>query len=305
LKTSETSNQTGQIQAAERLRLLDFDDLYLLQSLQEGLTVAATAKLLGLTQPAVTQRLRKIERVFAEPLIERVGRYVRLTGEGRAICTKAAEALALMHEISSMPERNILTVGARHELALGWLWPVVMGLRQRHPEKIFNVTCGSPEELVRQLDTGVIDALITSSALPGRSNESFEVGEETYVFVASPADAPLIRKSPDLANFVLIDLDRSLPHLHQVPVAQRAALRFKDTWVVGSVAIMLRAVIAGAGVGVLPLSVAKEQIEAGRLCVIMPELPLSSDIYRLTYRSGTHMLAAIQLLASELQNKAI
>ena len=244
------------INATERLRQLDFDDLYLLQSLQEGLTVAATAKVLGLTQPAVTQRLRKIERVFAEPLIERVGRYVRLTSEGRAICAKAAEALALMHEISSMPERNILTIGARHEIASTWLWRVLSDLRTNHPEKVFNLVCGSYEELARQLESGVIDALLSPAEQPVRNQEQIEVGEETYLFVASPSLATHIKTLKDLQDQVLIDLDRSLPQLRHVQAEQRAMIRVKDTWTLGSVSLATRAIVSGQGVGVLPLSIA-------------------------------------------------
>jgi len=298
-------NQSMTTPASERLRLLDFDDLYLLQSLQEGLTVAATAKLLGLTQPAVTQRLRKIERVFAEPLIERVGRYVRLTSEGRAICAKASEALALMHEISSMPERNILTVGARHEVALRWLWPVLMKLRTSHPEKTFNVTCGSYEELARKLESGLIDAMVAPTEIQGRSNEHIEVGEDTNVLTASPTVAARIKTPKDLQEFVLIDLDCGLTQLRHLPAALRTSMRFRDTWTVGSVSLIEQAIAAGMGVGVLPLSTAKERIETGRLVVILPELMLTGDSYRVTYRAGSHMLQAILLLAGELQNKAI
>src|SRR4051812_26715024 len=94
---------TGDRSAISRLRLLDFDDLFLLGHLLEGATIAATAKQLGLTQPAIPQRVRKIERVFAEAILQKAGRHVRLTKEGRAICIKAADALALMREVTTEP----------------------------------------------------------------------------------------------------------------------------------------------------------------------------------------------------------
>lgn len=96
---------------SERLRMLDFDDLYLLRSLLRGQTLASSAKMLGLTQPAVTQRVRKIERTFETPLVERSGRNVRLTTIGTALCVRAAAALEAMLNVREEPPFAKVTAG--------------------------------------------------------------------------------------------------------------------------------------------------------------------------------------------------
>jgi predicted transcriptional regulator len=78
------------------IRHLDMDDLILLGNLLHGDTLAASARKLGVTQPAITQRIRKIEGVFGDNLLVKSGRSLKLTNKGRAVCIKASEAMKLM-----------------------------------------------------------------------------------------------------------------------------------------------------------------------------------------------------------------
>lgn len=94
----------------DQLRFLSIDDLLILMHLsQEGMSVTDVAKRLKLTQPAVTQRLRKMEDAFGQKIIERKGRGVQLTAFGRGISERATLALtALTGDIASgAPDTSI------------------------------------------------------------------------------------------------------------------------------------------------------------------------------------------------------
>lgn len=80
----------------KRLRMLDIDDLILLQHLLNGGRPSTGAQVLGLTPPAVSHRLRKIEDVFEIKLFDKVGSRLNLNQEGRALSEKADQALLLM-----------------------------------------------------------------------------------------------------------------------------------------------------------------------------------------------------------------
>lgn len=83
---------------ADNLRFLSVDDLLILMHLAEqGMSVTEVAKKLQLTQPAVTQRLRKMEDAFGQKIIERKGRGVQLTAFGQALSERATAALAALH----------------------------------------------------------------------------------------------------------------------------------------------------------------------------------------------------------------
>lgn len=82
--------------SVRRLRMLDIDDLILLDHLLEGGRPSSCAQLLGLTPPAVSHRLRKIENVFEIKLFERIGAKLYLNPQGRALSEKAKKALEFM-----------------------------------------------------------------------------------------------------------------------------------------------------------------------------------------------------------------
>lgn len=79
------------------LRSLDIDDLFILQGLLRELKLASIARSLLLTQPALSQRLRKMENiVFHVPMVERRGRGVALTTEGHKIALQADRCLEIL-----------------------------------------------------------------------------------------------------------------------------------------------------------------------------------------------------------------
>lgn len=89
-------NSNKQMQNLKRLRMLDIDDLILLQHLLGGGRPSTGAALLGLTPPAVSHRLRKIEDVFEIKLFDGKGSRMNLNADGIALSRKADRALAQM-----------------------------------------------------------------------------------------------------------------------------------------------------------------------------------------------------------------
>lgn len=283
-----------------RLRLLDFDDLFLLSHLLEGNTIAATAKQLGLTQPAITQRVRKIERVFGEPILQKAGRHVRLTKEGRAVCVKAADALALMREVTTDTAGESLTIGAESLVYSAWLWPALATLRETSPGRRFDGYVGSPDEVTTMLETGALAASLSTAVPKSAAVETIELGAEEFVLVASPDIQATLKEPADLAAQVLIEIDRSYGMLARVEATTRAQLQFKDIWLVGSAMHAAQAVIAGHGVAILPERLVRTAIQTGRLKVALPELDIMPMTLRLLYRRDRASLSLVEMLAETL-----
>ena len=107
----------------QSLRLLSLDDLFLLRLLSEGFTITDSAKKLGLTQPAASQRLRKMEQAFQMSIVKKVGRHISLTKEGVDLCNKAISALAILEHQMNLDARLVLNIGTRPEVGSSWLWP--------------------------------------------------------------------------------------------------------------------------------------------------------------------------------------
>lgn len=89
-----SSRSNRQIDA--RLRHLDVDDLYLLSFLGDGKRLADAARSLSLSQPAITQRIHKIEQALSVDILERTSRVTRLTEAGLHVCRRSSDAVSCL-----------------------------------------------------------------------------------------------------------------------------------------------------------------------------------------------------------------
>ncbi|WP_166987554.1 LysR family transcriptional regulator [Canibacter zhoujuaniae] len=77
---------------------VDSTDLRILYSLGSEGSLAGVSEKLGLSQPAVSQRVKRLEAKLQVPLTERVGRSVRLTPAGLILASHGAKVVAELDE---------------------------------------------------------------------------------------------------------------------------------------------------------------------------------------------------------------
>ena len=266
-----------------KLRLLDFDDLFVLQHLLEGQTIAATAKLLGLTQPAITQRVRKMERVFEEPLLKKVGRHVKLTKLGNAICLKAAAALSMMLDISDQTSHLTLNVGVQGTSTEGRLWPAVAKLRQEKPQLTYNLSTADMDNLQQHLNSGALDAAVMALQMTSNSFVSEEIFDIPYLIVAKMG---LVGGGDvsEASKLTLIDLDRNLPLFSRVEGSFRGTVKFASQWYLADESMVLQAVAAGLGIAVLPAHMVSPYLASGKLQPAFSDVEIDSQTMYFSYR---------------------
>ena len=95
------------------LRKLDIDDFLVMALLVKGNSVTNCGKLLNLTQPAITQRMRKIEEVFDTKLLDRSFKNAKLNPEAENIAYALLCGLELI--FATLPD----------SLSDGWRDPLV------------------------------------------------------------------------------------------------------------------------------------------------------------------------------------
>lgn len=78
----------------QRLRRVNLDLLPILHELLRTCSVTATARALGITQPAVSKALRQLRELFDDVLIVQHGRAAHLTDRGQALVAPLAELLS-------------------------------------------------------------------------------------------------------------------------------------------------------------------------------------------------------------------
>jgi len=150
------------------MRSLNLDQLRTLLEVIELGSFSAAARRLNLTQPAVSQHIRELERRFGVRLIERMGKQAHATAPGRDL-VEAARRIFHDCDLAEAAMRRFrdgwigrVHIGTTNTAMTYVLPPILRRLRLEHPGIDLLVTNMSTRESVEQIIQNKIDlALVT------------------------------------------------------------------------------------------------------------------------------------------------
>ena len=267
------------------LRNLDIDDLLILQNLLTDISLTAIAKSLHISQPAVTQRIRKMESAFNATLLKKKGFRVFLTQEGRSIAEKARQSLSILDgEVNSDP---FITIGTREFSAKNILWPTLKEVLKIQSLPKFHISVRGSEELERALEKTEIDCILTSSPKAFGDYSVFHIFEEEYCLIGH---VELQHRWDEKFELTLLELNKSLPFLHYLNPDLKASLHFKDHIYLGSIEIILKAAAEKMGFAIVPQCVAEEFIEKYPCKIYLDSQSFHKDEFKLVLpKNSIHM----------------
>ncbi|WP_280719231.1 LysR family transcriptional regulator [Kitasatospora sp. MAP5-34] len=193
---------------------------------------SAAARVLGYTQPAITQQMKALERSVGVPLFSRAGRGLRLTEAGEALARHAEVILdslsAAQQQLTALSRLRAGRVRiCAFPSANATLIPEAMArLLAEHPGVRVELLEAEPPESVQRLLRGECDIALAFSypGSPGSQGTSGVVG-------------PAGETPPELVEIPLLEdqLTVLLPVGH--PLARRHAVRLSDLmeerWIAG------------------------------------------------------------------------
>ncbi|MER7758362.1 LysR family transcriptional regulator [Streptomyces sp. NPDC097619] len=165
---------------------------------------SAAARVLGYTQPAVTQQMKALERAVGTPLFTRVGRRMQLTEAGHSLARHAESILGSLTAAQQQMKAYARLRTGRVRLcgfpsANATLVPEALsGLAKEHPGIQVELLDGEPPDSLRRLQRGECDITLAFT-YPGLHEEiPEEVTEvrllEDQLTVLLPAGHPLARR---------------------------------------------------------------------------------------------------------------
>ncbi|ALF87135.1 MULTISPECIES: LysR family transcriptional regulator [Ralstonia solanacearum species complex] len=120
--------------------MVDLDDLRMFRALGVSRSLAAAARLLDVTPPALTVRMRRLEARLGVSLVVREPRGVSFTDEGQRLLQ---EATALLERLESLPQQvsgqaagvsGNLRIVAPFGFGRRYIAPIVRDLHRDHPK---------------------------------------------------------------------------------------------------------------------------------------------------------------------------
>lgn len=143
--------------------MIDLEALGSLRAVDAHGSVVAAATALGFTPSAVSQQVKRLERQTGVPLLERVGRGVMLTGEGRHLVDAGGRLLSDLEQVEADLHRQASQVTGHLRLAAfstamrGLVAPVVRDLLHAHPGLTISLTEREPWDTVALVADGRLE----------------------------------------------------------------------------------------------------------------------------------------------------
>lgn len=260
---------------------LDLHSVRIIRAIAEHGTISAAAQVLGFSQPAVSQHLRRTEDRLGFPLLVRAGRGVQLTEPGRAVARHSIAILSALGALNSdLAELSGLSAGtvrvAAFPTASSTLIPRLLKvMRSTHPGITVTYIEAEPPEALSMLRDGTADLAVTFSypgdrADPHRASgdlvESLPLFSEKVVLVM-PDDHPLA--SDDAVSIAELSQERwiagcPLCRGHLLAVCDSVGVVPQIELETDNSAAVLSLVAEGLGVALLPqLALATAPLTAG------------------------------------------
>ncbi|MCB9761425.1 MAG: LysR family transcriptional regulator [Alphaproteobacteria bacterium] len=291
--------------------MVDLDSLRCFVAAAERLNFRAAARQVALSPAAFSERIKRLEGELGALLFARTTRSVALTPAGVRLLPQARRCLDEAQRCAAVVTEHgprppfVLRIGTRYELGMSWIVPSLSALEEREPQRRLHLSFGDSPELLRKLDEGEIDAVVSSVRLTQGGLDYVVLHAEEYAFVGLPAlfrDRPL-EEPPDAVDHHLLDIAGDLPLFRYL----MDALDSSEPWpfgrmeILGTIAAVRFRALEGAGVAVLPLYFVRDDLAAGRLVRLLPELSLRTDSFRLIWRARSPKDPDLRVLAEQLK----
>jgi LysR family transcriptional regulator, hydrogen peroxide-inducible genes activator len=192
---------------------MEIDQLRQFVCVAEVHNFTRAAEQVGLSQPALSRSIARLEQELGQPLLERQARKVVLNDAGRVLFDRARTILRLLDdvkaEISDDGETGKVRVAAIPTVAPFFLPERLQSFHRQFPRARLIVTEDTTENLLKKVADGEVDLVVAALPIVAKYVDVEPLFEEELLLVTN-RDHPLARKksvySKDIAElpFVLL-----------------------------------------------------------------------------------------------------
>ncbi len=193
---------------------MELDQLrYFLRVAQLG-NFTRAAEDLGISQPALSRSIQRLEEELGQPIIERKTKSLALTDAGTLLQSRAQQVLSIIEdtkaEICDDGETGRLRVGAIPTIAPYFLPDFLRQFSREFPKSTIIIQEDTTDKLLKSCSQGDIDLAILALPVPSKYLEVDELFEEELMLVLPPehplASKPKVRLADvEPYSFVLLD----------------------------------------------------------------------------------------------------
>lgn len=259
---------------------VDLNLLVPLQSLLRHRNVSRAAESLGITQPAMSNSLRRLRSLLDDPLLVRIGNKYELTSRATDLQVRVDELLnALASQILEQPtfqpaeSNRRFVVGASSSTAITALHPVMKSLETIAPGISFKAL-DLPRDAGAILGGHEVDLILVPEHLPVEHPRERLYQEEWVIIAATDnprARTPLTPSTLSTAPFAVYEQDGLRVHAMQLLAAE--GIHVQPRFICDNFLTMMHTVEDSELLAVIQGSIARRYAHSSSLVILDSPVP--------------------------------
>jgi DNA-binding transcriptional LysR family regulator len=265
-------------------------ELHVLLALVRAGNLLAAGQLIGVDGSTVFRTVQRAEKALGQRLFERSRTGYRPTELGLRLARHAerieseleAARSAVQADVGSA--RGTVRISTTDTIANGLLLPALRGLMAQHPHLQFDVMASNELANLTQRDA---DIAVRATRRPPPHLVGRPLGPiRTALFAAKPQGRGK-RPALDLAQAPWIAVDDALPEHPSVLWRRRHHPQVVPRILVNSIQSVFEAIVAGVGIGVVPLFLARQRDDL--VALTGPLDDCETQLWLLTHPESRHL----------------
>lgn len=270
-----------------------------------------TAEKLHTTQAAVSSRIATLEQELGTRLFVRGDREVALTLDGSKALAYAERLVCTMHDmLDSMKDRALYTgvvrIGVIESIIHSWFPQLMMHIHRAYPQLQIELAGDTTIRLIDQFYSGKLDVILQTDPLRGGDVQNMPLCDFTMRwFGAQRLNLHgEVLTLEDIAAFPILSFSRnSGPHRFLKRLFDDRVGRQVHVNCMTSVSAMIRLVIDGFGLAMIPPAIIQRELVDGDVCLLQTDIEMPNMALICSYRSGPET-PLFQQIATMAQQEA-
>ncbi|BEV15609.1 LysR family transcriptional regulator [Herbaspirillum sp. DW155] len=289
------------------MKISSIDQLEAFIKVMENGSFSAAAVVLEVSQPAVSQQIRELERRLGAKLLERVGRTLAPTAAGASLLGYARQIVEAAAQAGEAVGKHAVGVSGSVRIGTGGtaclhlLPPILASLKKRFPSLQVVVSTGNTEDFVRRVEQNLLDMALVTLPVSSRALHVRPAITDSFIVIGPRQGLKLTRKTSAkvLAEqpVILFEPGANIRQLIEGWFLSNG-VRLQPSMELGSVEAIKEMVASGLGYAIIP-SMALRKTDARRIQISAMHPPLVREL-GLIVRHDKPVTRGMQALAEAL-----
>ncbi len=286
---------------------MDINQLEVLVTVAREKSFSRAADVLGRTQPAVSQSIRRLESELGESLFDRSSKDGTLTDAGSVVVDYARQILNLRQNAEDAIEelRNVhfgkITLSANEHTVFALL-PIIAEFQRRHPKVKIEVRRGVASRIPEEIASRDVELGVLSFRPKDPGIVSVNIGTDELILITSPKHRLAAKGQVSIGELsdesFIAHNARSPYRRHVIDAFEGHNIRLNIAVELPSLEAIKRLVEFGVGIALVPRLTATPEILSKRLCgLAVKELKLTRKLHVVYRKNAVLSHAARQFIA--------